>query len=160
WTGEILSAACWPHLPPGQAKNWTFTDQYEPGSTFKVVVAGATLEERLAAPDDRFEAVLGGEAGLRPRCSRHHTPEATTFSFRQAVQYSSNIVMGRLAMKLGAPRLYQYATALGFGSMTGVEFPGETAGRLRPVRAWQPRSTPTIAIGHEVTVTPLQLALA
>src|SRR5262249_14427312 len=50
--------------------------------------------------------------------------------------------------------------ALGFGSMTGVEFPGETAGRLRPVRTWQPRSTPTIAIGHEVTVTPLQLALA
>src|SRR5262249_30139228 len=57
-------------------------------------------------------------------------------------------------------RLYRYATALGFGSMTGVEFPGETAGRLRPVRFWQPRSTPTIAIGHEVTVTPLQLALA
>ena len=160
WTGEILAAACVPHLPPGKAKNWTFTDQYEPGSTFKVVVAGGTLEERLAAPDDRFEASTSGEAELVPGCIIHDTHEAATFSFRQAVQYSSNIVMGRLALKLGAQRLYQYANAMGFGSMTGVEFPGETAGRLRPVRTWQPRSTPTIAIGHEVTVTPLQLALA
>ena len=160
WTGEILSAACWPHLPPGQAKNWTFTDQYEPGSTFKVVVSGATLEERVAAPDDRFEASVTGVAELVPGCIIHDTHDAASFSFRQALQYSSNIVMGRLALKLGAQRLYQYATALGFGSMTGVEFPGETAGRLRPVRSWQPRSTPTIAIGHEVTVTPLQLALA
>ena len=160
WTGEILASACWPHLPAGQAKNWAFTDQYEPGSTFKVVVAGGTLEERLAAPDDRFEASTSGEAELVPGCIIHDTHEAATFSFRQAVQYSSNIVMGRLALKLGAQRLYQYANAMGFGSMTGVEFPGETAGRLRPVRTWQPRSTPTIAIGHEVTVTPLQLALA
>ena len=160
WTGEILAAACAPHLPAGQAKNWTFTDQYEPGSTFKVVVSGATLEEGSARPEERFEASATGQAELVPGCVIHDTHEAASFTFRQAVQYSSNIVMGRLALRLGAERLHRYASALGFGSMTGVEFPGETAGRLRPVRAWQARSTPTIAIGHEVTVTPLQLALA
>jgi cell division protein FtsI/penicillin-binding protein 2 len=160
WSGEILAAACAPHLAAGQSKNWTFTDQYEPGSTFKVVVAGATLEENLARPDDRFEAAASGQAELVPGCIIHDTHAHDEWSFRQAMQYSSNIVMGRLALKLGSDRLYRYATALGFGSLTGVEFPGETAGRLRPVRAWQPRSTPTIAIGHEVTVTPLQLALA
>ena len=160
WSGEVLAAACWPHLPPGQAKNWTFTDQYEPGSTFKVVVSGATLEERLARPEDRFEASPSGEAELVPGCVIHDTHELASMTFRQAVQLSSNIVMGRLALRLGAERLHRYASALGFGSMSGVEFPGEAAGRLRPVRAWQPRSTPTIAIGHEITVTPLQLALA
>ena len=160
WSGEVLAAACWPHLPPGQAKNWTFTDQYEPGSTFKVVVSGATLEERLARPEDRFEASTSGEAELVPGCVIHDTHNLASMTFRQAVQLSSNIVMGRLALRLGAERLHRYASALGFGSMSGVEFPGEAAGRLRPVRAWQPRSTPTIAIGHEVTVTPLQLALA
>ena len=160
WSGEVLAAACAPHLVAGQSKNWTFTDQYEPGSTFKVVVAGAMLEENLAHPDDRFEAAASGQAELVPGCIIHDTHAHAEWSFRQAMQYSSNIVMGRLALKLGAERLHRYATALGFGSLTGVEFPGETAGRLRPVRAWQPRSTPTIAIGHEVTVTPLQLALA
>ncbi|HEY6194848.1 MAG TPA: penicillin-binding transpeptidase domain-containing protein [Candidatus Eisenbacteria bacterium] len=160
WSGEILAAACAPHLAPGQSKNWTITDQYEPGSTFKVVVAGAMLEEHLARPEDRFEASESGQAELVPGCIIHDTHPHAAWSFRQAMQYSSNIVMGRLALKLGSERLHRYATALGFGSLTGVEFPGETAGRLRPVRAWQPRSTPTIAIGHEVTVTPLQLALA
>ena len=160
WSGEILAAACAPHLVAGQSKNWTFTDQYEPGSTFKVVVAGAMLEEHLARPDERFEASESGQAELVPGCIIHDTHAHGSLSFRQAMQFSSNIVMGRLALRLGADRLYRDASALGFGSMTGVEVPGETAGRLRPVRAWQPRSTPTIAIGHEVTVTPLQLALA
>lgn len=160
WSGEILAAACAPHLKAGQSKNWTFTDQYEPGSTFKIVVAGAMLEEHLARPDQRYEAASSGAAELVPGCIIHDTHAHDHLTFSGAMQHSSNIVMGRLALQLGADRLYRYATALGFGTMTGVEFPGESAGRLRPVRAWQPRSTPTIAIGHEVTVTPLQLALA
>lgn len=159
-TGEILASACVPHLPPGQAKNWTLTDQYEPGSTFKAVVAGAMLEEGLARPQDVFPASSTGMAELLPGCVFHDTHKAVSYSFFRAVQLSSNIVCGRLAMRLGAERLYRYATALGFGSLTGIAFPGETAGRLRPPTAWQPRSTPTIAIGYEVTVTPLQLALA
>src|SRR5262249_54641833 len=44
-TGEVLASVNIPHLPPGQARNWNFTDQYEPGSTFKVVAAGGALEE-------------------------------------------------------------------------------------------------------------------
>jgi len=160
WTGEILAAACAPHLAPGAAKNWNFTDQYEPGSTFKVVVAGATLEEHTATPEQRFNAGNHGAAELVPGCVIHDTHPHDALTFRQGVQYSSNIVMGRLALMLGAEKLHRYASALGFGSMTGVEFPGESAGRLRPLDVWQPRSTPTVAIGQEVTVTPLQLALA
>lgn len=160
WSGEILAAACAPHLPPGAAKNWNFTDQYEPGSTFKVVVAGATLEEHAASPEQRFNAGANGAAELVPGCVIHDTHPHGDLTFRQGMQYSSNIVMGRLALMLGAEKLHRYASALGFGSMTGIEFPGESAGRLRPLNVWQPRSTPTVAIGQEITVTPLQLALA
>jgi cell division protein FtsI (penicillin-binding protein 3) len=49
-TGEVLATATVPHLPPGRARNWNFTDQFEPGSTFKVVVAGAALEEEWRGP--------------------------------------------------------------------------------------------------------------
>lgn len=161
WTGEILAAACVPHLEAGRAKNWTFTDQYEPGSTFKVVVAGAVLEENLAKPTEYFTASThGAKAELLPGVFIGDSHGRPGYTFFGAIQNSSNIVCGKLGIRLGAQRLYRYATSLGFGSLTGIEFPGETSGKLRPVSSWQPRSTPTIAIGQEIAVTPLQLALA
>jgi cell division protein FtsI/penicillin-binding protein 2 len=160
WTGEILAAACVPHLEPGKAKNWTFTDQFEPGSTFKIVVAGAALEENLARTDEYFTASATGSAELFPGFRLRDSHAGEGYTFFGAIQHSSNIVCAKLGLRLGAERLYRYATALGFGAMSGVEFPGETGGKLRPVSNWQPRSAPTISIGHEIAVTPLQLALA
>lgn len=160
-TGEIRAAACVPHLAAGLAKNWTVTDQYEPGSTFKVVVAGATLEEGLAKPTDYFTASENrAGAELLPGVYIHDSHPHPGYTFFGAIQNSSNIVCGKLGIRLGAEKLYRYITALGFGEATGLEFPGETPGRLRPVDQWQPRSTPTISIGQEVAVTPLQVALA
>jgi cell division protein FtsI/penicillin-binding protein 2 len=159
-TGEVLASANVPHLGPGKARNWNFTDQYEPGSTFKAVVAGAALEEGLARPDQVFEASATGMCQIVPGAVFHDVHKEAAYTFRDAVRWSSNIVMGKLGLLVGPERLYRYATALGFGSLTGVSFPGETAGRLRSPATWSARSAPTIAIGHEVTVTPLQLALA
>lgn len=159
-TGEILASANAPHLAPGKARNWNFTDQYEPGSTFKIVVAGAALEEGLARPDQVFTASSTGALQIAPGAVFHDTHKEAEYTFTNAVRYSSNIVMGKLGLLVGGERLYRYATALGFGSMTGVSFPGETGGRLRSPASWSARSAPTIAIGHELTVTPLQLALA
>ncbi len=158
-TGEILASVNVPHLPPGKARNWTFTDQYEPGSTFKAVTAGAVLEENLARPDQYFDAG-NGTCQVAPGAIFHDTHKAAGFTFRDAVRFSSNIVMGKLGLIVGSERLYRYATSLGFGTLTGVEFPGEAAGKLRTPDHWSARSCPTIAIGHEVSVTPLQLALA
>lgn len=160
WTGEILAAACVPHLEPGKAKNWTFTDQFEPGSTYKVVVAGAALEENLARPGEYFTASATGSAELFPGFRLRDSHAKDGYTFFGAIQHSSNIVCAKLGLRLGADRVYRYSTALGFGALTGVEFPGETAGKLRPVANWQPRSAPTISIGQEIAVTPLQLALA
>jgi len=158
-TGEILAAVSVPHHADGQGRNWPFTDQYEPGSTFKIVTAGAALEEDVVEPDQYFDAG-GGICQIVPGTFFHDTHKRAGFTFRDAMRFSSNIVMAKIALKLGPERLYHAATALGFGSLTGVQFPGETAGRLRSPEHWSGRSCPTIAIGHEVTVTPLQLALA
>ena len=155
-TGEILAAANAPHM----ARNWTMTDQFEPGSTFKVVVAGAALEEGLAKPNQVFEASATGSALLAPGATFHDVHKEERYTFFDAVRWSSNIVMGRLGLKVGSERLYRYATDLGFGELTGVTFPGEASGRLRTPSAWSARSCPTIAIGHELSVTPLQMALA
>jgi cell division protein FtsI/penicillin-binding protein 2 len=97
---------------------------------------------------------------LAPGAQFHDVHKAAAYSFRDAIRWSSNIVMGRIGERVGAQRLYRYATSLGFGSVTGIAFPGEAGGRLRSPEHWSARSTPTIAIGHEVSVTPLQLTLA
>jgi stage V sporulation protein D (sporulation-specific penicillin-binding protein) len=158
-TGEILAAVSVPHRADGQGRNWPFTDQYEPGSTFKIVTAGAALEEDVAEPDQYFDAG-NGICQIVPGTFFHDTHKRAGYTFRDAMRLSSNIVMAKIALRLGPERLYRFATSLGFGSLTGVQFPGETAGRLRSPEHWSGRSCPTIAIGHEVTVTPLQLALA
>jgi cell division protein FtsI/penicillin-binding protein 2 len=159
-TGEVVAAVDVPHLPPGKARNWTFTDMYEPGSTYKMVVAGAALEERVARPDQVFEASETGVCQVAPGAVFHDVHKEARYTFRDAVRWSSNIVMGKLGVLVGAERLYRYSTALGFGSLTGISYPGESGGRLRSPAQWSARSCPTIAIGHEISVTPLQLALA
>jgi len=93
-TGEVLASVCVPHLPPGKARNWPFTDQYEPGSTFKMVVAGTALEEELARPGQYF-ASGRGRVQVAPDCRFSDSHAADGFTFRDAVRYSSNIVMGK-----------------------------------------------------------------
>jgi stage V sporulation protein D (sporulation-specific penicillin-binding protein) len=159
-SGEIMASVSVPHIGPGKASNWTFTDSYEPGSTYKIVVAGAALEEGVARPDQVFEASASGEALIAPGARFHDVHKQERYTFRDAVRWSSNIVMGRLGLLVGPERLYRYSAALGFGSLTGVGYPGEAAGRLRSPSHWSQRSCPTIAIGHELSVTALQLALA
>lgn len=159
-TGEILAAANAPHLGPGEMRNWAFTDQYEPGSTYKIVVTGAALEEGVAKPDTYFEASENGYALVAPDAIFHDIHREAGYELRDAMRWSSNIVMGRLALQVGDERLYQYATALGFGSLTGVDFPGEAGGALRSPATWSLRSAPSIAIGYEISCTALQLALA
>ena len=124
------------------------------------MVAAASLEEGTARPDQWFEASETGEALIAPGARFHDVHKEAAYRFRDAVRWSSNIVMGKLGLLLGPERLYRYAVDLGFGAVTGVSFPGEASGVLRTPDHWSARSCPTIAIGHELSVTPLQLALA
>ena len=100
-----------------------------------MVTAGGALEEDLPQPDQYFDAG-GGTCQVVPGAIFHDTHKRAGFTFRDAMRYSSNIVMGKIALRLGPERLYRYATSLGFGSLTGVQFPGETAGRLRSPEHW------------------------
>ncbi len=110
-TGEVLASVNVPHLPPGKARNWNFTDQFEPGSTFKVVVAGAALEEGLARPDQVFEASADGQrAGRARRCRsttctrRRATRSATRCAGRATSSWaSSDCCSARSASTATAP---------------------------------------------------------
>ncbi len=158
WTGEILALSSEPQPEGGAVRNQAVTDQFEPGSTFKMVVIAAALEEAAATPEDLYDAENGvySFAGSPIRDSHPHG----VLKLRDAVRFSSNIIAGKVGLQIGARAMYEYSTAFGFGALTGLEFPGETPGLLRHPSRWSGRSLPTIAMGHELSVTALQLALA
>jgi cell division protein FtsI (penicillin-binding protein 3) len=137
--------------PPG----WNI---YEPGSTFKVVAFSAALEKKLVRVDDRIDCQMGA-INVAGRVVRDHRAFGS-LTIREALEKSSNVAAIKLGIKVGDETMYDYMRRFGFGSRTGIELPGETAGLLRKVERWHPSSIGSIAIGQEVGVTPVQMVAA
>jgi cell division protein FtsI/penicillin-binding protein 2 len=161
-TGDILAMATVDG--PGADRrsghrNRLVADQYEPGSTFKLLTGCAALEEGVVAPDDSFW-VFHGEADLGGFKIHDSHPETGWFTFRSATARSSNVCYAQIGSKVGAERLYRAARLFGFGQPTRVSLPGEAPGQIRPPSRWSARSLATISIGQEVLVTPVQMLMA
>lgn len=161
-TGEILAMTekTGPRFrsKDGAAMNHCLSAQFEPGSTFKIVAFAAALEQGVVELDQIFDAG-GGKYDFgfyKLRDSKEHD----SLSVREAFWYSSNIVTAQIANLLGKQNLYRYARKFGFGSISGIDLPGEVAGILRKPVEWSGRSLGTIAIGHEMTVNLVQLVSA
>ena len=165
-SGDVLALANAPTFDPNQVaassaetrSNWALQNIYEPGSTFKVVAFSAALEEKLARVDDHIDCQMGAIT-VAGRVVHDHKPFGT-LTLSEALAKSSNVAAIKLGIRVGDPKMYDYITRYGFGSKTGIELPGETAGILRKVERWQPSSIGSIAMGQEVGVTPVQMVAA
>jgi cell division protein FtsI (penicillin-binding protein 3) len=165
-TGRILAAANWPTFDPnsrGEAStearmDRAITAMYEPGSVFKIVTAAAALEEGITNPDEVVDCQMGAiyVAGHR---IRDHKPFGM-LTVAQILAKSSDVGAIKLGLRLGAPKLYDYIRAFGFGSQTGIDLPGEGHGMLKRVENWTPVSVGSISMGQEVGVTAIQLISA
>lgn len=158
-TGEILGMYSVINNDAGYRDKLSFlTDLYEPGSTFKVVSAAASLEEGIENKGDVIQT-YGGEYqfdGLKVKDSHANS----SMSFQQVIEQSSNIGMMQVALRLGNERFYKYARDFGFGISTGIDLPGEMKGYLKKPVEFSPVSLRYMAIGYEVLVTALQMANA
>src|SRR4030095_10683945 len=112
----------------------------------------------LAKPDEQIDCQMGAITVAKRVIHDHHPYGSLTLS--EALAKSSNVAAIKLGLRVGDPTMFEYITRFGFGSRTGIELPGETAGLVRPLNRWQPSSIGSIAIGQEVGVTPLQMAAA
>jgi cell division protein FtsI/penicillin-binding protein 2 len=165
-SGEILALANAPTFDPNRVadakpetrSNWALQNIYEPGSTFKVVAFSAALEKNLVKPDDRIDCQMGAIT-VAGRVVHDHS-RFGTLTIAEALAKSSNVAAIKLGVRVGDPTMYEYIRRFGFGSRTGIELPGETAGLLRKVERWQPSSIGSIAIGQEIGVTPVQMVSA
>src|SRR5215204_1152314 len=165
-SGEILALANAPTFDPNRVSdakpetrsNWALQNIYEPGSTFKVVAFSAALEKKLAKVDDHIDCQMGAITVAGRVIHDHHPFGSLTIA--EALAKSSNVAAIKLGLRVGDPAMYDYIKRFGFGSRTGIELPGETAGILRKVERWQPSSIGSIAIGQEIGVTPVQMVAA
>lgn len=155
-TGEVLAAVS--RRSSGSTLA-AITEPYEPGSTLKPFMVAALLAERRAGLG---EMVDGEEGRWRDEHGRvitdTHVMERMTL--REALVESSNIGIVKFSARLSPGMQYQYLRDFGFGTPTGIEYPSEAAGRLRRPADWSRLSPASLAMGYEISVTPLQLGAA
>ncbi len=145
---------------------------FEPGSTAKIFTAAALVARGLVDSADTEEVVDGRwrmpvvDQPVRPSQYRtiedsHREIGVHRLTLADAIRVSSNVAMAKFAGRLTPEQQYETLRGFGFGNRTGVEFPSESEGRLSLPHQWTRRMTPaSVAMGYEVAVTPLQLAVA
>ena len=165
-TGAILAMASLPDYDPNRPgasstenqKNKAITDQFEPGSTYKVVAATAAVATQTVSLFDEFYCEDGQFTVAGKTITDHEKFGLLTFP--QIIAHSSNVGTIKIAQALGRNPLYRYSRDFGFGTLTGIRFPGETQGTLRQVKDWSEISLAEVSIGYEVGVTALQMVSA
>ena len=167
-TGEILALANLPDFDPGapgkstdlERKNRVIADMHEPGSTFKIVVVSAALNEDLVTPEDVFFCE-NGRWMFKGRPLHDHDNGYGNLTVEGIITKSSNIGSAKIAVqRLGAEKLYDYMIRFGFGQRTGITLDGEIRGWISPPTKWDGLAISRIPMGHAVTATPLQMVMA
>jgi cell division protein FtsI (penicillin-binding protein 3) len=160
-TGEVLAMATLERpddksAPVPSANNKALTTVFEPGSASKVITMAAALEEGVVAPDATL--TVPDHMKVADATFTDHDPHPTeTMNLTDILANSSNIGTIMLGQKLGPERIDEYQRKFGYGQITGLDFPNESAGLMLPLKSWSGSSLGTIPIGQGVAVTAMQM---
>ncbi|MCC6952891.1 MAG: penicillin-binding protein 2 [Deltaproteobacteria bacterium] len=168
-TGEILALAqvstedsggksAKGYLSPESLRNGVLQDSFEPGSTFKALVAAEAMERGLLKTTEVMDCE-NGRYKVGPHIVRDVHPVGVV-PFSEVLVRSSNVCMAKVGQRLGKRGLLDFLGKFQFGQKTGIELPGEAKGLLRREAEWKPIDTATTSFGQGVSVTALQLVRA
>ena len=167
-TGKVLAMASFPAYDPLRAfeypkqfhRNPNTADAYEPGSTFKVLVMGAAMNEGLVEPDTVCDICAGpvSLSGFTIRTWNNKYQENSTMT--DVIVHSDNTGMVFAGRKLGIDKMYQYISDFGFGDLTKVDLQDESSPPLREKDTWKEIDLATASFGQGISVTPMQLVTA
>jgi cell division protein FtsI (penicillin-binding protein 3) len=165
-TGEILALANMPTYNPNnrarltgaQLRNRVMTDTFEPGSTLKPFTVGLALEMGRITPQTLIQTSPG--TLTIANYTIHDAHPGGVMSAAQVIQKSSNVGAAKIALSLPREEMHDMFRRIGFGDAPRLGFPGEAAGRLREAKTWRPIEQATMAYGHGISVSLIQLAHA
>jgi len=167
-TGKVLAMSSFPKFDPQKYyeydgdvyQNPAISKLYEPGSTFKVLVMAAAINEGLVKADTRCDicAAPVQMSGFTIKTwNNEYHPNAT---MTEVIQNSDNTGMVFVGQKLGIAKMNDYMEQFGFGEKTGIDLQGEASGALRRESEWLPIDLATSSFGQGISVTPIQLLTA
>ena len=164
-TGEVYAMASSPtfdpnafaDVDPSLLVNRAVTDTWEPGSVNKTITAASAIEAGVVSPSQRF--LVPATRDIEGYTIHDAEPHATQrMTLGDIVAHSSNVGISMIADRVGNEQLQQSFDAFGFGSPTGIGFPGEAAGIMPASNDWSAITRATVSFGAGVAVTPLQMA--
>lgn len=166
WTGRVLALVSLPSFDPSRygdfpAENWRLRpvqDALEPGSTVKPVIAAAALAGGLIRDGELFDCTDRGTRVAGHWVRDHVDPGMYTLD--EVVVYSANVGIIDAAARVPDRMLWSAFSAFGFGRRSGIDFPAEARGLMPETRSWSKMSSAGFALGQEITVSPLQMAMA
>src|ERR1700722_9965398 len=165
--GDVLALANFPTFDPNDPpkpgdmaahENLAVSAPFEPGSVYKVITLSSALETTNLRPESIINCG-NGSINLFGRIIHDHNRYAS-LSMADVLARSSNIGAINIGLQVGDKNLYDYVRRFGFGKKTGLPLPGESGGMVRPLRVWQKSSIGSVAMGHEIGVTSMQLVQA
>ena len=169
YNGEILALANYPTFDPNEPPkpgedpfhrfDLAISVPFEPGSVFKVVTLSAALETTNLRPDSPINC-NNGVLRLPGRVIHEAHHGFGVIPMHEVLERSSNIGAIQIGFRVGAQNMYEYARRFGFGGTTGIGLPAESSGLVRRLNRWGTTSLASIAMGHEVSTTSIQLARA
>ena len=165
-TGEVLALANLPSYNPNnrarltrqQIRNRAVTDSFEPGSTLKPFTVALALESGQVSPLTTIQTAPGSLT-IGPATIRDAHP-AGALTVEQVIQKSSNVGAAKIALALPAEHIWGMFDGIGLGAAPRLGFPGEAVGKVRPYKTWRPIEQATMAYGHGISVSLVQLARA
>lgn len=169
-TGAILALASYPNFdgnhyadyPESALRDRAISDDYEPGSTFKSVLAAAALDSGKITMDEKFLSSPAIEVdgwGIR-NAEDGLMPVAPMCDVKEIMKDSLNVGAASIGLKIGAPTLWEMIQRMGFTKTTGIDLPGEAQALIPDPKSWAPVQLATISFGQGIAVTPIQMAAA
>jgi len=165
-TGEVLALANMPSYNPNnrarltgaQLRNRVMTDTFEPGSTLKPFTVSLAIETGRITPQTVIQTSPGSLTIAN--YTIHDAHPGGAMSVAQVIQKSSNVGAAKIALGLPREEMHDLFKRIGFGAAPHLGFPGEAVGKLRAARTWRPVEQATMAYGHGISVSLIQLARA
>ena len=168
--GEILAYAVYPYFDPNnfktatyfQTKNWTLTDVFPPGSTFKTITVASAMElgkiNKYTKINDTGKIKVGWWTIKNYDYNKHPNPGMIDLVY--LFQHSSNVASVLVAQMMNKYEYYDMLKKFGFGEKTGIDLPGESVGLLKPAAKWDSSDHASMSYGYGSSVTAIQMVSA